>query len=177
MIKSHHFKFGPFFINEVLTYKYLGIELDYKLSFQEFKSKSITKARSNIGRISAMGIRSGFLSVSASLNLWEALVRSNLEYGSELWGFDKWPQGEQVQITMAKRILRCFTKATNEAVLGDLGLWSRQGRRNLKKLIYWRKILFLPDSKLVKQAYLFSKSSNKKSNWANGIKNYYLNIN
>ena len=30
---DHHFKFGPFLIKEVLTYKYLGLELDYRLHF------------------------------------------------------------------------------------------------------------------------------------------------
>ena len=71
---------------------------------------------------------------------------------------------------MSKRILRCPTKTSNAASLGDLGLWSLQGRRNLKKLIYWRNIFFLSDSNLVKQSYLFSKTSGKKSSWAMKIR-------
>ena len=50
-----------------------------------------------MGRIWQMGIRSGFLSIKASLNIYQALVRSVLEYGSEVWGFDLWRHGEQVQ--------------------------------------------------------------------------------
>ena len=168
---GHHFSFGPFLINEVLMYKYLGIELDYKLSFTDFKNRLLTRARSNMGRIFAMGIRDGYLSVKGSINLYQALVRSILEYSCEIWGFDKFEDAEKIQWDMGKRILRCPTKTTNAAVTGDLGWWTLQGRRNLKKLIYWRNIFFLPDSNLRKQVYLFSRNSSKKSSWAHSIRN------
>lgn len=42
---NHHFKFGPFLINEVLVYKYLGVDLDYRLIFGEFKNKILAKAK------------------------------------------------------------------------------------------------------------------------------------
>src|SRR5690348_14417325 len=63
----------------------------------------------SMARIWSMGIKSGDLSVKGAINLWEALVRSILEYGSEVWGKEKWLDGEQVQVDMAKRILRCST--------------------------------------------------------------------
>ena len=165
-----HYLFGDTLINEVLVYKYLGVDLDYKLSFQSFKLRILSRARSNMGRIWAMGIRSGFLSVEASINLWEALVRSGLEYASEVWGFEIWPEGQKVQLEMGRRILRCQSKTSNEAVLGDLGWISLQARRNLKKLIYWRKILSLPETSLVKKTYFYSKESKKQRSWANGVK-------
>ena len=87
------------FVNDIPiidSYKYLGIEVNYKLSFSEFKLRILAKARVNMGRIWQMGIRSGFLSIKASLNIYQALVRSVLEYGSEVWGFDLWRDGEQV---------------------------------------------------------------------------------
>ena len=40
---GHHFKFGPKLISEVLVYKYLGIELDYRLLFKEFKKILLIK--------------------------------------------------------------------------------------------------------------------------------------
>ena len=53
-----------------------------------------------------------------------------LEYGCQVWGKDKWPEGEKVQTDMAKRLLRCSDKTCHEAIRGDLGLWTLQGRRN-----------------------------------------------
>ena len=34
---NHHFQFGPSLIQEVLIYKYLGVELDNRLLLKEFK--------------------------------------------------------------------------------------------------------------------------------------------
>ncbi len=118
---GHHYCFGPNLIKEVLLYKYLGIELDYRLSLKLFKDRVIARARMNMGRISSMGIKSGFLSVKGSIQLWKALVRSILEYGCEIWGKEKWLEGEKVQVDMARRILKCSSMTTKEALLGDLG--------------------------------------------------------
>jgi hypothetical protein len=158
--------FGPFLINEVLTYKYLGLELDYRLSLKSFRTRILAKARSNQGRIWHMGIRSGVLSVKAAVNLYQALVLSIAEFSSEVWGFEKWQEGEQLQLDMAKYILRCSSKTSLPAVIGELGLMSLYGRRNYKKLVYWMHIITLPESRLLKHVYLASKSqSGKKHNW------------
>ena len=127
------------------------MELDKCLSFKLFKERTLARARANMARIWSMGIQSGNLSVSGSINLWQALVRSILEYGSEIWGKGKWVQGEQVQADMAKRILRCSTMTQKEAMLGDLGWCSLQARRNLKKLVYWFHIVTLDNKRLLKK--------------------------
>ena len=89
-----------------------------------------------MGRIWSMGIKNGYLSVKGSVMLWESLVRFILEL-TVGWGKEQWPEGEQVQADMAKKILRCSGMSKREALLGDLGWWTLQGRRNLKKLLYW----------------------------------------
>jgi hypothetical protein len=38
-----HYRFGPHLINEVLSYKYLGIEINYKLSFPNLNYESWLK--------------------------------------------------------------------------------------------------------------------------------------
>jgi hypothetical protein len=73
---GHHWKLGKKLIKEVASYKYLGVELDQKLSFREFKKRIGEKARRNITKIWRMGMSSGMLSVKASINLYESLVRS-----------------------------------------------------------------------------------------------------
>jgi len=79
---KHHFVFGKVLICEVLMYKYLGVELDNQLTFVDFKNRLILRSRINMSRIWKMGMNTGYLSVKASLNL----VRSVLEFGSEVWG-------------------------------------------------------------------------------------------
>ena len=162
-------------IQQVLVYKYLGVELDNRLLFKDFKNRILQKARRNMGRVWAMGIREGHLSVKASVNLYEALVRSIIEYSCEIWGEmgpreKGWAEGESLQLEMGRRILHCSSKTTTEAILGDLGFWSLRARRDLKKLLYWFKILSLPEDRLLKQSYRMSKTQcHKKKNWVSTI--------
>src|SRR5690242_20644408 len=105
-----------------------------------------------------MGIRTGYLSVKASINLWVGLVRSILEYGCEVWGDEVWKVGEGIQLDMGRRILRCSAQTTLEAIRGELGFWTLQARRDFKKLMYFVHILSLPESRILKQVYLLSRS-------------------
>ena len=65
-----------------------------------------------------------------------SVVRPTLEYGSEVWEGNK-AQAAVLESVMigAKRILGCSSRTCNEAVRGDMGLDSLQGRRDEAKLI------------------------------------------
>jgi hypothetical protein len=166
---GHHFVFGPQLIKEVLVYKYLGLELDHRLNFKLFKSRILASVRGNMSRIWSMGIKNGDMSVKGAVNLWMSLVRSLLEYGCVVWGKDKWPEGEKIQFDMAKRILRCSSTTTREALLGELGWWSLHTRRDYKKLIYWYHINTLPNDRYPKRVYMVTKNTNATGSWANYI--------
>jgi hypothetical protein len=170
---GYHWKYGPNLIKEMLVYKYLGVELDKCLSFLDFKTRIMEKARTNMARVWSMGMRTGFLSMKASLNLWESLVRSNLEYACEVWGKEVWKEGEAVQMDMGRRLLRCSSMTTKQAIQGELGLWSLQGRRDFKKLMYWMKLVLMDDNRLAKHVYKVSKNmcTKRKANWASTIRN------
>jgi len=126
-----------------------------------------------------MGMRTGYLSVKSCINLWESLGRSILEFSSAVWGGGVWRDAEILQRNMCKKILRCSVMTTNEAVLGDLGFWTLRARFDLIILKYWFHLISLPDSRLLKQAYLMSRnfSSKKKRNWANRCKTLLFKYN
>jgi len=163
---NHHYAFGPQLIKEVLVYKYLGIELDYRLNFKLFKSRILASARGNMARIWSMGIKNGDLSVKGAINLWMALVRSNLEYGAVVWGKDKWPEGERIQCDMARRILQCSSMTTKEALLGELGWESLHARRNYIKLKYWYHLKTSTDDRLPRRVYIVTASTDDPRTWA-----------
>ena len=97
-----------------------------------------------------MVIKGGYLSVKGAINVWEALVRSHLEYAGVVWK-ETWRdkrEFEQIQADMAKRILRCSPFTTREAMYGDLGWWTLEGRRNYKKLVFWYNLMTLGDERL-----------------------------
>jgi hypothetical protein len=69
---------------------------------------------------------------------------------------------------MARMILKCSPKMTNEAVLGELGWWTLKGRRDLLRLKYYGKIVRMGEDRLVKQVYAESRKrleEGKQSKW------------
>jgi hypothetical protein len=159
---------GKSLIRQESSYKYLGIELDTRLSQEEFRKRVVAKARGNVSRVWRMGMQYGSLSVKAGVNLHEALVRSVLEYGAVVGKSAGWEGAERVQREIGRRILRCHGKTTNEAVLGELGWWRLQTRREFLKLKYWFKVCLMEDSRLVRQVYLASRElfmNQRMHNW------------
>ena len=82
-------------IKQEAMYKYLGIELDGRLLLKQFSKRICEKARQSMSAIWGMGMRNGCLSVKACINLYEALVRSILEYGAEIWGHGDFEEAEK----------------------------------------------------------------------------------
>lgn len=167
---NNHWKFGDGLIQQVLIYKYLGTDLDNCLSFKVFKERLLHKARTNMARIYAMGIKNGHLSVSGSINLYQALVRSILEYSCEVWSKDLWSDAEDIQYEMGRRILKCSSKTSKVTILGELGLWRLKARRDLKKILYYFHLISLPEDRILKQAFRMSKNNpSNKSNFCSII--------
>ena len=82
-----------------------------------------------------------------------ALSKSNdpLEYGSEVWEGNKSQTAalESVMLGGAKRILGCSSKTCNEAVRGDMGLETLQGRRDKSKLKVWYKLASMSEDRYI----------------------------
>lgn len=169
---GRHWKLGDQLIKQVNSYKYLGVDLDSNLSFERYKKRIKEKARKNVSRIWYMGMYDGCLSVKACINLYQALVRSVLEYGCEIWGMEEWEEGERVQREFGRRILRSNGKTTNEAVLGELGWWRLQTRRDYCKLKYWIKILMMDNTRLIRNIY----NTSKQRYWIDGTSNWCRSI-
>jgi hypothetical protein len=60
---GRYWKMGDKLIVETDMYKYLGTELDSKLTFKQFKKRIADKARKNRAQIWNMGMKKGHLSV------------------------------------------------------------------------------------------------------------------
>ena len=91
-----------------------------------------------------------------------------VKFGERQVGTRELIQGELIQREMGRRILRCRGNTTTEAVLGELGWWKLQTRREYAKLKYWVGILLMEETRLVKQVYNQSRIefvTRNKSNW------------
>ena len=85
--------------------------------------------------------------------MWMSLVRSVIEYGSEIWGERPVIEFDKLQQQMGKRILRCSSRTSEEVVRGELG-WERQiARRDEMRLRYWARLIRMDDNRIAKQVY------------------------
>ena len=78
-----------------------------------------------------------------------AVVRPTLEFGSEVWEANKAQAAalESVVLGGAKRIFDCSLRTCNEAVRGDMGLESLQGRGDKAKLKWWHKLACMEENR------------------------------
>ena len=89
-VQRQVWKLGRKTIQQVDSYKYLGIVVKQNLRCDKFKHRLLEKANKASVVSFAMGIRSGNLTVAAALKIWNMLVKPLLEYGAEIWGTEKW---------------------------------------------------------------------------------------
>ena len=61
---------------------------------------------------------------------------------------------ESVMIGGAKRIIGCSSRTCNEAVRGDMGLDSLQGRRDKAKLKWWYKVATMPEHRYSRKLFV-----------------------
>ncbi len=78
-----------------------------------------------------------------------------LEYGSEVWEVNKSQAAalESVMLGGVKRILGCPSKTCNEAVRGDVGLDTLQGRRDKSKSKLWYKLASMSEDRYPRRVF------------------------
>ena len=175
--KKHNWKIGTNEIKQVESYKYLGIEIENKMKWKLFKKRLLDKSERNMRAAMGMGTRTKHLSVKAAVGIWKAVVRPVLEYAAEIWGDKDWKEAEILQRTMAKRILGMKERASNEAVLGDLGWWPLKARRDMIRLRYWHKLLSMDNTRLPRLVYEWELKNEDRNNcWAKYTKKLLLDL-
>jgi hypothetical protein len=145
-------------IKRVKSYKYLGTMVSSEGGWKEEKCRRLKKARENMRKALGMGVGKGVLSVQEGRGVWEALVRSVLEFGCEVWGGCVWGEAEKLQLRFGKRILRGSSGMANEVVLGELGWWTLKGRRDFLRLKYWGVLRGMKYDRITRVVYEVSRT-------------------
>ena len=158
-------------IEQVKTYKYLGLDVKGNLAWNILRERLASKTRKAMTIAWAMGVQSGHLSALAADAVWKVLVRPIAEYGAEIWGDVKWEEMEKIQRKMGKRILGLNQSTNNEVVLGEIGWWKMKARRDMLRLRYWRKIILMKRERLPRKVYEWEiKRKANKKNWTSYTK-------
>jgi hypothetical protein len=100
-----------------------------------------------------MGVRAGVCSVRVAELIWKALVRPTMEAAAEVMGEGKWAEAEAIQLRMGRKILRCSRSTNREAVLGELGWWSMEARRDMLRLLFWRRLVIMSEARVTKKIF------------------------
>ena len=119
----------------------MGIDFAESGAWDVYIKKVVASGKKKVNQLHTV-ISNRDINFSARRLLLLAVVRPTLEYGSEAWEANKAQAGalEAVVLGGAKRILGCSSRTCNEAVRGDMGLESLQGRRDKAKLKWWYKL-------------------------------------
>ena len=145
-------------VNVVKTYKYLGVDLDEKLSEKETRERLMHNANRSMSDTWSLMSRAYALPTQAVIDLWQQHIKMNLEYVPELMlRYEKWSEAESMQMEMARRVLGVKRCTANSAVRGELGWWKLRRRRDLARLKCWAKFVRMSSERITKRVYTKSR--------------------
>ena len=76
-----------------------------------------------------------------------------MEYGTEIWGFQKWAETDILHRSFGRFLLGHKKQSSNATVYGDLGLTDLGTRREKIQIRYWRKLTAMKDSRTCKVVF------------------------
>ena len=108
------------------------------------------------------------------------MIKPIVLYNCEVWGHEKLTDNtiEKLHLQFCKQILGVHPKASNSAVLGELGRFPLKIEVQIRVIKLWTKILSMPESILMKQSYkeeydgISDGVSNNKQSWSNTVRVY-----
>lgn len=153
-------------MSETTVYKYLGIKLGTAKIFTHQRSRSI---RSILAMVGIMKARCRCLSrdVDAMEKMWLQVIKPKLMYGKEVIVYDKQWIGklESAQHKAGCHILKVRSKAPCMGVRGELGWKSIEGEIMHAKLIFCRRIFWMPQSRWVQRILIQADKLGIKTDW------------
>ena len=154
-------KWGEHDLPTVSKYTYLGVDFMSNGAWNEHLKRVLDNGRNKVNKLHSV-LSNRDINMTARRLLLLSVVRPTLEYGSEVWEGNKTQAAslESVLLGGAKRILGCSSRTCNEAVRGDMGLDTLQGRRDKAKLKWWYKLAVMPEHRYPSR--LFKKTWNVK---------------
>ena len=147
-------KWGENSLPKVCKYTYLGIDFQCNGAWDAHIKRVVENGRKKVNQLHSVISNRG-VNLSARRLLLLSVVRPTLEYGSEVWEGNKSQTAalESVMLGGAKRILGCSSKTCNEAVRGDMGLETLQGRRDKSKLKVWYKLASMSEDRYPRRVF------------------------
>ena len=174
-LNNYSFKYRVNVLNNVKSYKYLGITLNpygnFSLAREELKKVGL-KALYKLRREMGYNFRENIM---LTIKLFDALISPILLYGSEIWGVDCSDQiekdpAELVQIKFLKWLLGVNKYCSNNAYRAETGRFPMKIEAQYRNFKFWLTLTKHPKHKLSQVAYNDVKSRMNKELWSQKIK-------
>ena len=160
-------------IKIVKQFKYLGIWFSSCHSWSFHTKTVIERAKKVVLLMRRLIYAVGDLPLKFWWHIFDTAVAPISLYGSELWGYKASPDIDKVDYKFAKLILRLPQCATSSALLLMMDRhYTSYWKAKHRMLQYWAKLIYLPESRLVKKAYReqLALSSEGVDCWATRVK-------
>ena len=174
LICNLNFKYSNKTIEIVKQFKYLGCVFTSGGAFNEMEKTLAGQSLKAIFKLNNYLIKFTTLSPKHKLELFDKLISPIMNYGAEVWGFNKGPTIERTHLRFLKRILGVKLSTQNNFVYGDTGRMNFQNRRYTIIVKYWIKICQTNESKYIRNVYDILKHDSEvypnKKNWVSHVK-------
>jgi hypothetical protein len=172
--QNERWRFGKSELDSVNVYKYLGIMLTPRLSFQPTLVDLANRATKGVTAIIRVLWSIGEHSPSIFFKLFDSQIQTILTYGAEIWGLVKNQSAiERVHLLAMKRFLCVSQKTPKHIVYGELGRYPLFINTYIKCIKFWLRVVHMENSRYPKKAYnmLMSLENQNYTTWVADVRN------
>lgn len=161
-------------IKTVNMYKYLGIFMSSKLSFQHTFKDLAERARKGVSAIMRFLWTVGEFSPTVFFKLFDCQIQPILTYGSEVWGLTPDQECiERVHLVALKRFLGVSYKSPRHLIYGETGRYPLYVATYSRCVKFWLRLTMLDTGRYPKKAYnmLLALQRQNYTTWACKVRN------
>ena len=164
--KCFHWKVEGKVIEQVKTFRYLGVLFHYKLSWSTHRKHSLALAKNQLSAVSRFHYQKGNQFVPAAIQVFQAKIITQLLYGIPIWilAFNK--EVEQICVTFLRRILGIPNSVGFSTLYAELGLHLLESRAWITTIKYWLRLHFRSQSSSLMASLLTDSHCSK---WSQSI--------
>ena len=125
---SFIFKCGPFTLDTVPSYKYLGVWLNEHLEYQSCIKPLADSGRKALGLLISISKQFGNFPFDVFSSLYDSLVIPRLDYAAGIWGYKSFPILQTIQNKAIRYIMGVGKNCPVDLLEGDSGwipVWCR----------------------------------------------------
>jgi len=174
LARNENWYFGTAKLSVVNMYKYLGVCLTTRLSFQPTMLDLADRANKGVSAIIRMLWSVGEHSPEFFFKLFDSQIQPILTYGADIWGLTtNQTIIERVHLAALKRFLCISQKAPKHLIYSELGRYPLYVNTYAKCIRFWLRIVCMDETRLPKKAYnmLMSLQRQNYSTWACKVRN------